>query len=499
MNSEMAYENGASLGARTADALAQAKARRDQNVANDNLDANLTPLIPDPAVRAAIVQGHRAGLAPEQIFNSLKTNQETGFNAQIANPDTSDDQTARLLMANGKPANIISSEGEGQVTNRLHPSAGVALTQIGQAIAGQKGAQTSNELAEAAKSRDQVANPGKYRILPTPGGAGGASDGSAPIADENTAQLVAAGLMQAPAPGSKAYMMLGGDGFSARVNYIAGQNKGVPAGGPAAAAPPPVAPGAQPLPAAVAPKAAPLSAPGTVPPAQPGATQTAAPAGAGPTDTSGIKLPPTASAAAAPGFQANFDGAAFAQHRTTLNDLSRKSGTGGNDDALNRVAGHLDVYEQLMQQSGNSSFRAGNQLMNWFKTETGKPWPGSAALAAQVLGTEIVRSMTTVGAGGVDERADLAKAFSNANSFEAAKGPIATSENLLREQAIATNQRVSQGGVKDYFTKYLTPTAQRRLRVGAGEQAPAAAAPAAAPGLPSQDAIAAELARRGIK
>lgn len=473
LNSALAYENGESLGAKTQDALAQARSRIDQNNALENIDSTLSGLPglrdtdPDgPQKRAAYAGQMRAHIDPAQLANAQKTGQETDYRSQIVDPTTSDSDVARRLFALNQNHEIQKIGPDGQVVNELHPDQGVSLTPIGTAIAGQKQAQTAQELSAADKNRDQIAHPEKYRLMagaPAPG-----SDGSQPVEQETYAQLVAQGLAPMPTAG-RALIQMGGEDFARRVNFLAGQGKG----------------GAQP-PAAAPPVAAPPAAPGVKPPVA-GAPPVAAPAGATPpaagADTSGIVLPVDKPPQA---FQANFDANTYGQRRTALNDLSRKNGTGGNDDALNRTAGHLDVYEQLMKNSGNTNFVAGNQLKNWYQQQTGKAWPGQASLAAHVLGTEIIKSMTSVGAGSAEERLGLADQFKNANGIDQAMGAITTAQDLLREQAVATNQRVTSSGVKDFYGKYLTPTTRRRLSLGEFEKAaaPAGATPAPAGGAP---------------
>lgn len=435
LNQTIAYEQGQNLGANTQNALAQARARIDENQARAEIGAHLDALPPEiRGTVGALIQAHQN---PQEAFGAAKTNQEVNFRNQIVDPSTSDSDVARRLFALNQNADIVKQEGEGQIVNRLHPEAGIQTTQIGSSIAGKNNAAANNLNAEAALNRDKVANPQNYRqLMPNPSSIG-SSDGSQPIPNETTAQLVAAGQMPAPAPGSKAFLNLGGDAFTRRVNYLAGQGGGTP-------------PPATPPPAGTPPQA--------------GAAK------------SGIELPTET----APSFKPNFDANAYGQRRTALNDLSRKSGTGGNNDALNRTAGHLDVYEQLMQNSGNSNFVADNKLKNWFKNQTGQAFPQNADLAAHILGTEIVKSMTSVGAGSAEERLGLAQAFDSAKSPEQAKSAIDTAQRLLREQAVGTNQRVSASGVKDYYSKYLTPTARRRLSVGefdtAGQTPPPAAA-----------------------
>lgn len=429
----LAYDQGEALGARTADALAQARERVNKNAALENLDEKLKQFLPDDTERAGAVAAAQAGIPLEQLSGFRNQNFTYGQRKIASDPTQTDDARAGALFGIGSNDQVIRPVGEFQSTNVLHPSAGVAATDLGSQLAAGKiestAAAADSARSSAALHRDQVAHPEKYRIVPTAAAEG--SDGSQPIQQETYAQLVAQGLAPMPTAG-RALIQMGGEDFARRANFLAGQRNG---------APPPVV-GASP-PAA--------GAPGTAPP------------------TGGIQLPTEKPAKA---FSANLDVNSYGVRRTALNDLSRKNGTGGNDDALNRTAGHLDVYEQLMRNSGNSNFVPGNELKNWFQQNTGKAFPKNAALAAHILGTEIVKSMTSVGAGTGEERLGLSDTFKNANSIDQAAGAIETAERLLREQAVATNQRVGSAGVKDYYKTYLTPTARRRLKL---DETPAAA------------------------
>lgn len=459
VNKATAFEQGESLSAKTADALEQARARINENNAREQLGNTLQAIEPDPGKRAALVGMLQSKINPAEVANYGKTQQEVGFRNDIVNPATSDTDVARRAFALNQKG-PVQALGEGHVINELHPvtdtgAPNLVTTDIGSSIAAQHNAAATNQTSEAALHRDQVANPQKYRtgLAPAPP-TNAAPDGSQALPNDATLLSIARGNSPAPIPGSLNYNRLGGEAAMRRIEFFA-RNPDATIGGPAAA---------------------PVSPPAGVPPVP--AT------GAGPAGDSSVKLPEASPAAAKPaGVGSTFDSTLLAQRRTAQNDLARKNGTGGNDDALNRTAGHLDVFEQLMKQSGNSNFVASNQLKNWYQQQTGKAWPGQASLAAHVLGTEIVKSMTSVGAGSQEERMGLAQQFQNARSLEQSAGAIRTAEDLLREQAIGTNQRVSGAGVKDYYTKYLTPTTRRRLRLDTPESAPpVVAAPAAAGG-----------------
>lgn len=451
LDADLSYAQGESLGARTQDALAQARARIDENNAKENLDASLAGAVPDPKTRAGIVAFVQANRNPNELFDAQKTNQEVQGRTAMMDPNTSDAQTARTAFALGQPAQIIHPIGEFQSTNALHPDLGVQATDLGTQLAGaklaQQSAQTAAERSTAAKNTDEIANPQKYRVgLPPPVAPG--SDGSGPIANETIAQLVASGDMPMPTPG-RALNMMGGEDFVKRVNYLAGQKGKAPAdpnAAPPMTAPPPT--GAAP------------AAPGVVPD---GTT-------------------PAAAAAPAP-FQSNFHGQNYSARGAALKD-EQIGQTGKQTDAINRTASHLDVMDDLSQKLGNSNFVASNQFKNWFQQQTGQPMPGNTALAAHILGTEIVKSMTVQGAGTGEERGALASAFTNAQSPAEFKGAIDTASALLRGQAQAFETKENANGVPGYMANRLSPNTRKRL--GVGEFAPGGAGqtatPTAAPG-----------------
>lgn len=437
LTKSLAYDQGEALGARTQDALAQARSRIDENNARANIADKLGSLPPD--LRDVVVGAIQAHVDPAQITNAQKTSQEVGFRNQIVDPNTSDTDVARRAFALNQKG-PVQQIGEGQVINELHPvdAAGapaVVPTAIGTAIAGQHNAAAQNQLAEAGLHKLQTTNPEKFRILPpTANGSGAAANGSQPIENETTAQLVAAGQMAPPAAGTKAYLMLGGDGFMKRVNYIAGQ----PSGAAGGASP------TQPVGASAAPGA-----------------------------------PPTA--AAPQPFQANFDGNRFAVNRTTANDFARSTGTGGKLDSVNRIAGHLGVLEDLYNNLNNTNYVPANELKNIFQNLTGKQYPGSTQVAAQMIGTEAIKSMTNVGAGGVDERENLSKAFGPNGTPEGQKTAISTIQALVAEQAKDLAMRGARGGLKGVYTpgQYFSPEAIQRYGLVDPKVAPPAAAVAA--------------------
>lgn len=437
LNGVLAEGQGEALEARTQDALAQARARIDENNARAKLDENLKGMIPDDKQRAAYVGLLRAKVNPQEVEGGLQTGQNRQFKSQIADVNTPDAQTARLLEAVGGNGQIVRPVGEFQSTNVLHPDQGVQATDLGTKLAaakmGLQTAQTDAATAGANLKRDQVANPQKYRVLPAPPTAG--YDGSTPHpTNETTAQLIAAGQMPAPQAGSKAYQMLGGDDFMKRVNVLAGQQNGTPEAAP----------------------------------------------GASPTQPAGAGAAPGVTPVAPKPFQANFNAGTFNTNKMAASDFARSTGTGGKLDSVNRIAGHLGVLENLYQNLDNTNFVPSNQVINLFKNATGQQYPGSTRLAAQMIGTEIVKSMTNVGAGGQEERLHLADAFGANGTPEGQKTAIQTAQALVAEQAKDLAMRGSTHGIKDIYTpgKYFSAEAIKRYGLAAPPASGTGVAPA---------------------
>lgn len=154
--SALAYEQGQSIGANTADALAQARARVDKNNYMENMDQDphVQAAFPDPKDRATYIAATLAGQSPESLVSAQSGQFKLGQQKAIADPTTSDAQTARNLLSIGQNANIIHNVGEaGSMTNELHPDLGVQVSPLGAAIGGSTVAKNN---AEAAASSSTV-------------------------------------------------------------------------------------------------------------------------------------------------------------------------------------------------------------------------------------------------------------------------------------------------------------------------------------------------------
>ena len=151
--SELAYEQGQSLGANTADALAQARARVEQNTAKENADQALSGAISDPNLRALVVNSIQGGYDPRNVTGSQLDSFKLGQQQQVADPNTSPEQTARSLLSIGQNANLTHAVGDaGSFTNELTPGV-VNVSPLGARIAG---AGIAEKQAQAASANSEV-------------------------------------------------------------------------------------------------------------------------------------------------------------------------------------------------------------------------------------------------------------------------------------------------------------------------------------------------------
>ena len=151
--STVAYEQGLSLGANTQDALAQARSRVDQNNAKENADQALSGSIPDPKLRALVVNSIQGGYDPRNVTGSMSDAFKLSQQQLVANQATPDDQAGRSLAAIGQPGIVKAVGDNGNLINELHPSSGVQISPLGQAIGS---ATAAKDTAAAAASNSEV-------------------------------------------------------------------------------------------------------------------------------------------------------------------------------------------------------------------------------------------------------------------------------------------------------------------------------------------------------
>lgn len=193
----LAYEQGVALGANTQDALAQARARIDQNNAKEGIDTSLAGAIPDPKQRAAVVGAIQAGVDPRNITGAQLDQFKLGQQQAVADPTTSDDQAGRSLAAIGQPGIIRAVGDNGNMINELHPSSGVQISPLGSAIAnatvGKSNADaalaTSGVPKNAADTQLALAQANLASVNAANGGAHVAT-GYAPLLDANGQQVI---------------------------------------------------------------------------------------------------------------------------------------------------------------------------------------------------------------------------------------------------------------------------------------------------------------------
>lgn len=425
---QLAEAQGESLGANTQNAIAEAQLRYQKQKGREDFATvapDLAAASTDPVKLGNVLAAAARGEIPaEMLAQTVAQNQRNSSYNTIINPETPDEIVARHLAAQGKESGLLRETGQGQTQNILHPEQGVTTTPLGDALAAMHSAQTQNQLSEANLHTQQATHPEKFRILPPqPGAEPGVADGSQPHQNDATLKLIASGDLPAPAPGSRGWLMLGGDEAMQRVNYLAQH--------PEAAA----APGGGPAPE-------------------------------------------------------GFHGQTYKTSERFTNDAA------GNrtDEAINRVAGHINTVKDIAAALGNSDVRVANAARARFQTEFGYALPGQADLAAQVLGTEIIKSMTNQGVGTGPERQALEGKFSSATTPAQIAGNLQTAIDLVKKQARARNQHATASGVKDYYGKHLTPETRALLQLG--DQEPKAA-PAVGPATFASEAEAEAAAAAG--
>lgn len=141
---------------------------------------------------------------------------------------------------------------------------------------------------------------------------------------------------------------------------------------------------------------------------------------------------------------------------------------------------HLDQLGQLIDALDNGNNQTINKVGNAIQTWNGATPVTNFDAAKDVVAKEVMKAIVA-GGGGQSEREELAKSLSSANSPAQLKGVVKQYRNLMTAQADnLLAQRRAAGLPDSTLPNYAEPT---------GGAAPA--------GLPSADAIAAELARRG--
>jgi hypothetical protein len=161
------------------------------------------------------------------------------------------------------------------------------------------------------------------------------------------------------------------------------------------------------------------------------------------------------------------------------------SGNQGNAMRSFAVAGqHLDQLGTLVDALDNGNIQLVNKLGNAYSQQTGSPAVTNFEAAKDVVSKEVIKAIVGSGSGGVAERAELAHLMENAKSPAQLKGVISQYRSLMAAQHDALlQQRDAAGLPRSTLPKYTDANGS---------------APAGGLNI-DQGAIAAELARRGVK
>ena len=158
--------------------------------------------------------------------------------------------------------------------------------------------------------------------------------------------------------------------------------------------------------------------------------------------------------------------------------------------ALNTAMEHLGTLDDLSKALQNNDVRLLNTAGNAVAKQLGVAAPTNFNAAKQIVGAEIIKAIVNNG-GGVTERREAADAINGAGSPAQLSGVISTYHQLLGGQLLSLKQQYETGTNRTDFDERLNPRVKKLL--GLGGETPAAGTP---DGMPSADAIAAEIARR---
>lgn len=161
------------------------------------------------------------------------------------------------------------------------------------------------------------------------------------------------------------------------------------------------------------------------------------------------------------------DIAQFAAHYSSEQKATRDFGSGTQGNAIRSFSvalDHLDVAEQLGQALKNGDNQRVNALRNTIK-EQFEGWEGAVDFnfAKKIVGDEITKSILGSGAGTGQDREDIQKAFSSANSPQQLEGVIRTAKRLMAGQLRGLKQQYEQTTRQTDFDTRLSAAARREL------------------------------------
>jgi hypothetical protein len=125
----------------------------------------------------------------------------------------------------------------------------------------------------------------------------------------------------------------------------------------------------------------------------------------------------------------------------------------------------LGTLEKLIDPLKNGN----NQLINKYANEvaalTGSTAPTTFDATKNIVGKEIAKAIIGSGAGGVEERKELASDLDNAKSPDQLKDVISKWKDLMGGQLVGLQQEwKSGGGSGDFQDKFLTPASKKAFQ-----------------------------------
>jgi hypothetical protein len=444
--------------AQTEDALQKAMNARDEAQARQGLQQAIRALPGETDSSANFKTAVMlSGFAnAQQAFDAFKVGQETGNRAILGDPNQlgSPAQTAAQQGVQGKIAEPVNVPNA-YVVPAGQPQPNVQVSPIGAADIAEKHAQAAAANTRAANGSNQM-DPELAPIL-------GHFITNNPAAASNLRSMTNGGGPLTIA----AYMAENGDPAAAAymARKLAGSQTAIP--------PNQVHPGANTP--GVAP---PVPGQPTVQPLQPGQEEHNGPQN---TMSTGIQPAP---------------GVSLSEQAKIRNDVASSKGLGGQVSNANTMFLHSKLFDEVADQLGNGNFTPTNEINVLWQRVFGGPAPGNLQLVGSFLGREAVRATVNAGAGTGEER----ELHTPDNSSPTQLHEAASKLRSLVGSALSSRDLAALRGGAD-ITHFLDPETQQAFApMLAAHRALAAngwKAPAAAPvGIPSSDAIDAELARR---
>lgn len=147
------------------------------------------------------------------------------------------------------------------------------------------------------------------------------------------------------------------------------------------------------------------------------------------------------------------------------------SGPQGNTTrSLGVVVDHLATMRDLTKALENGDTQLFNRVRQGWASATGSELPTNVNVAAQIVGSEIIKALGVAGAGTAEERGTAAQMFSTAKSPEQLAGAIKVAQRLLGGQLSGMRRQFVQStGLKaDKFDALLGEEGKAFLEGGGG-------------------------------